>query len=344
MSPVQLSICIATLNRASFLGETLESIISQATEEVEVVVVDGASTDNTQQVVEEAATRFKRLRYERLAKKGGVDQDYCRAAELASGKFIWLFTDDDLLKPGAIAAVLEATHRDYSLIIVNAEVRSKDLTLCLQPLRVQLSEDRVYSPERPDRDHLLADTGVYLSFIGGVVINRELWLQREKPKYFGTEFIHLGVIFQSPLPGKAMMMAFPWIVIRYGNAQWVSRSFRIGMLNWPNLVWSFHDFASWAKYKVAPSEPWSSYPELLFQRALGRLCLQDFESHLASRIKSPLRRFITRTIAVAPVWWVNFFARYYARWILRKNPSIGLYDLESWHQAHRKPWNRSLSS
>ena len=42
-----LSICIATYNRADFIGETLDSIIRQLTDEVEIVVVDGASTDAT---------------------------------------------------------------------------------------------------------------------------------------------------------------------------------------------------------------------------------------------------------------------------------------------------------
>ena len=331
MNPIQLSICIATLNRASFLRETLDNILPQTTDGVEVVVVDGASTDNTREVVQQAAARFGRLRYVRLEKKGGVDQDYCKAVELASGVFVWLFTDDDLLKPGAVKAVLVATSGNYNLIVVNAEVRSKDLTVCLQPLRVVTLEDRIYSPNTPERDHMLADIGGYLSFIGAVVIKREIWLRREVKKYFGTEFIHMGVIFQSPMPGNALMMAHPWIIIRYGNAQWLSRSFRITMLNWPNLIWSFPDFAEWAKKKIAPREPWLSYSQLIFLRAHGHFSIEEYNSILAGKIKSPFRRFVTKLIATAPIRPLNFFARYYARWILRKIPSIGLYELETWH-------------
>ena len=333
MSAVRLSICIATLNRAGFLGETLECLLAQTTDEVEIVVVDGASTDNTTEVVTAAQAKYGHLRYLRLDKKGGVDQDYCRAAEMALGDYIWLFTDDDLIKPGTVAAVLEATRGNYSLIIVNAEVRSKDLAVCLQPLRVPTEKDRRYAPTSPDRDHLLADTGFYLSFIGAVVIQREIWKQREKPKYFGTEFIHVGVIFQSPLPGNTLLLAHPWIVIRYGNAQWVSRSFRIAMFNWPRLIWSFPDFADWAKQKVIPLEPWCSYQQLVYDRSLGRFTLQDYETALAPLIHSPLRRFLTRLVARIPVRLLNALSRYYARWVLRKNPSIGLYDLEAWHQA-----------
>ncbi len=329
MNPIRLSICIATLNRAAFLRETLNTILTQVTEGVEVVVVDGASSDNTQEVVESAAKKFGRLHYTRLEKKGGIDQDYCKAVDLATGMYVWLFTDDDLLKPGSINAVLAAINKNYSLIIVNAEVRSKDLSVCLQAMRVEIQKDRIYSPNTPDRDHLLADLGGYLSFIGGVIIRREIWLQRETQKYFGTEFIHMGVIFQSPMPGNVLLISHPWITIRYGNAQWVARSFKIGMFNWPTLIWSFTDFADWAKEKASAREPWCSYQQLLFQRALGRFCLQDYKLHLAFRIKSPSRRLITRFIAIFPVGLLNFFSRYYARWILRKDPSIGLYDLET---------------
>ena len=50
-----LSICIATYNRASYIGETLDSIIPQLDDDVELLVVDGASTDNTEDVVRKYA-------------------------------------------------------------------------------------------------------------------------------------------------------------------------------------------------------------------------------------------------------------------------------------------------
>ena len=100
-----LSICIATYNRAAYIGVTLDSIISQLTDDVELLVVDGASTDSTEEVLHTYIKKSNRIRYIRLAAKGGVDQDYDKSIEFARGEWCWLFTDDDLLKPGAIAAV-----------------------------------------------------------------------------------------------------------------------------------------------------------------------------------------------------------------------------------------------
>ena len=43
--PYDLSFCIPTYNFADFLPQTLESIVSQADDRVQIVIVDGASTD-----------------------------------------------------------------------------------------------------------------------------------------------------------------------------------------------------------------------------------------------------------------------------------------------------------
>lgn len=47
----KLSICIATYNRGKFIGETLDSILVQMEPGVELLVVDGASPDNTPEVM-----------------------------------------------------------------------------------------------------------------------------------------------------------------------------------------------------------------------------------------------------------------------------------------------------
>ena len=66
----RLSICIATLNRVNFIGATLDSIFAQAQDSPEVVVVDGASTDGTSELLSSTPSE-PRLRFERLSIKGG---------------------------------------------------------------------------------------------------------------------------------------------------------------------------------------------------------------------------------------------------------------------------------
>lgn len=337
MSQVQLSVCIATLNRAAFIGATLDSIISQATEAVEIVIVDGASTDNTEQVVREHQQRFSRLRYVRLEAKGGVDQDYCRAVELAQGEYCWLMSDDDLLKPGALPVVLAATRRSYGLIIVNAEVRNADLSKLLAPRRLPFNSDRVYQPTQADRYRLLAETGDYLSFIGGVVIKRQLWEAREKQRYFGSEFIHVGIIFQSPLPEAVLVLAEPWVVIRYGNAQWTTRYFQVWMFKWPEMIWSLPGFSDTVKRRVSPPEPWRNPWALLLFRARGVYSLDDYQKWIQPRLDSTWGKLTARVIAQLPGCGVNLFASLYA--VVRRYHPL-LIDLTNSRFNYRQCWAR----
>lgn len=311
MIPTKLSICIATLNRGAFIGQTLESIVSQVTDEVEIVIVDGASTDNTPEVVASFAARFPRLNYVRLPQKGGVDRDYDRTVVAAQGEYCWLMSDDDLLKPGALAAVLAAAAGGYSLIVVNAEVRGPDMVEVVEPSRLTLAADRVYPPAAAEQ--LLADTATYMSFIGAVVIRREVWLSRERERYFGLEFIHMGVIHQAPLPGAALALAHPWIIIRHGNAQWTTRYFKIWMFNWPELIWSFDHYSAAARRAVVPHEPWRRPKILLTLKAKGSLTPRDYETTLAQRLAGP-RRWLVKLLAHTPGCLVNLPVLLFFRW------------------------------
>ncbi len=326
MSAPKLSICIATLNRAAFIGETLKSIIAQATDDVEIVVVDGASTDNTTAVVCSYQQKFPRLNYVRLEAKGGVDRDYDRSVQLAQGEYCWLMSDDDLLKPGAIQAVLNAIDENYGLIVVNAEVRSSDFSELIVPGLLPTDRDRIYTPA--DWEKLFVDVATFMSFIGCVVIKRELWNAREREKYYGTEFIHIGVIFSSPLPARARYLACPGITIRHGNASWSSRYFQIWMFKWPQIVWSFANYSDAAKRKVCPAVPWQSPKILTILRAKGAYSTREYENFLQTRLTNPRQRFLARLIVAMPGCLVNLPVLIYFS-LFRSQQLYGLAEFRS---------------
>jgi glycosyltransferase involved in cell wall biosynthesis len=298
MNKPLLSICIATYNRADYIGETLNSIIPQLDDEVEIVVVDGASTDKTQEVVEEFVRREPRIHYVRLPAKGGVDQDYNKAVELARGEFCWLFTDDDLLKPGAIAAIKTAIAKGYDLVVVNAEVRDNRLTTILDDQRMIMRENKEYAPR--DVDDFFVNSIDYLSFIGAVVIRRSVWLGRDREQYLGTEFIHIGVIFQKALEASILVIADPYIIIRWGNAQWTPRGFDIWMFKWPKLIWSFEDISSEAKQRVVKREPWRNLKNLIIYRRTGSYNIYSYQKYFSKVKTGNIWRFFAFAIAIFP--------------------------------------------
>jgi glycosyltransferase involved in cell wall biosynthesis len=269
--PIALSICIATYRRAGFLAQTLDSILAQLGPGTELIVVDGASPDDTPAVVRPYLQRSARITYHREPRNSGFDADYDRAVGYARGEFCWLMTDDDVLAPGAVPRVLAALEAGTDLVLVNAEVCDRDFASVLQPRLLPIDADARWSPGRDaaqDQD-FFARACIFLSFVGGVIIRRSLWQARAREPYFGSMFVHVGVIFQAPIPGAVVAIAQPQVRIRYGNALWTPRSFEIWMVRWPRLIWSFDRFPETVRQRITRREPTLSARRLLWFRAIG---------------------------------------------------------------------------
>ena len=323
MCEKKLSICIATFNREKFIGETLDTILGQITENIELVVVDGASPDNTSEVMAEYLTRYPAIRYYREQENSGIDRDYDKAVGYASGEYCWLMTDDDLLHPGAIGRVLDALNEEVDLLVVNSEVRNADLSVVLEPRRIDLNQDREYNTGEAEKAFsALANS---LSFIGCAVVRRDLWMTRDRTSYYGTLFVHVGVIFQSPPLERVKVIAQPQIIIRYGNAMWTARGFEIWMFKWPQLIWSFPAFSDQAKAAVCPAEPWKNIKKLFLYRAIGGYSIEEYRRFFSGNA-SVISRLLTLVIAVLPASLANFFASVYCVFLNRK-ARVGLYDL-----------------
>lgn len=176
---IRLSICIPTYNFGVFISETLESIVSQATPEIEIVVVDGASTDNTFEVVTSFAKRFPRLRYHRLAKKGGIDKDMAESIAHANGDYCWIMSSDDVIRPGAIAKVLK-------LIDEGADVYVCGLISCDFHMSPKYQEpilsadcDGMFDFNCVEERHRYFKSGIslaaYFSFCSSLIVSRCKW-------------------------------------------------------------------------------------------------------------------------------------------------------------------------
>lgn len=303
---MRLSVCIATYRRADVIGETLASILPQLKDGVELLVVDGASPDHTGAVVTAAFAGRDDCRYVRLPVKGGVDQDYCLAVEQARGDYCWLMTDDDILKPGAVERVLAALQGDPDLVVVNAEVAGPDLRTLLLDRRLRIARDHDVAPGRSGE--LLALAGDLLTFIGAVVIRRDTWRSRNAAPYLGTEFIHVGIIFQAPLERPVRIIGDPLVRIRYGLAQWSQRTFEIWMFKWPRLVWGLPvDDA--AKSAVTPPEPWRQVGRLVTMKAQGSYGMDDYRRWLKPQSLPAFTRLRAWLIAALPDGFFNRLMR-----------------------------------
>jgi abequosyltransferase len=200
-APVRLSICIPTYNFGEFIGETLESILPQVVDGVEVVILDGGSTDDTTAVAEAFRTRYPALRYHRREERGGIDRDMARTVELARGEYCWLFSSDDLMKPDAIARMLEQIESGFDVYLCGLTICTRDMRpvkdhrILRAPANTtfdlgQESDRRAYF-ERADT------TTAFFSFLGSVIFKKSRWDAVPLDENFvGSCWAHVARIFR----------------------------------------------------------------------------------------------------------------------------------------------------
>lgn len=92
-----VSICIPAYNSEKFIEETLRSVLTQSYRNIEVVISDDCSVDNTAQIV----NSFKdgRIRFFKNEQNLGVEKNWNKTLGLASGKYCKLMGADDVLYP-----------------------------------------------------------------------------------------------------------------------------------------------------------------------------------------------------------------------------------------------------
>lgn len=90
---VMVSVIIPTFNRAAILPRAIESVLAQDYRPFEVLIIDDASTDNTQDIVRAFAD--DRLKYIRQRQNGGASRARNTGIELAKGEFIAFLDSDD---------------------------------------------------------------------------------------------------------------------------------------------------------------------------------------------------------------------------------------------------------
>lgn len=114
-----VSVCIPTYNRSSKLNRAVGTLIRCSYENIEIIISDNASSDDTQIVCAALAKLDRRVKYFRHAENQGPTKNFEFARAQATGKyFLWL-SDDDYLDPDYIRICVDELERDPSLVIAS---------------------------------------------------------------------------------------------------------------------------------------------------------------------------------------------------------------------------------
>jgi len=104
----RVSVIIPAFNAAALIGNAVGSAQAQTQAEIEIIVVDDASTDDTVSVIERLAAVDKRLRLVRMLRNGGPGAARNAGLDAARGEWIALLDADDRYHPQRLETLLAA--------------------------------------------------------------------------------------------------------------------------------------------------------------------------------------------------------------------------------------------
>jgi glycosyltransferase involved in cell wall biosynthesis len=113
-----ISIILTSYNSEGFIARTLQSVLAQTYKDIEVIIVNDCSMDNTEQVIKNIASRDSRIRYYRNEINVGAGLSRRRAISEMRGEYMTFLDHDDLLKPDAIETMVNTIQSNDVDVIV----------------------------------------------------------------------------------------------------------------------------------------------------------------------------------------------------------------------------------
>jgi glycosyltransferase involved in cell wall biosynthesis len=103
----RVTIGVPAYNAERYLALSLESLVKQTYEDIEILVCDNASTDSTANIVREFANRDRRIRYVRNEENIGAGRNFIRCVELTRSELFRWQAADDLSAPTLVERCVE---------------------------------------------------------------------------------------------------------------------------------------------------------------------------------------------------------------------------------------------
>lgn len=194
-----LSICIPTCNRAEYLKQTLNSIVENEgfCDDVEVVISDNCSTDNTGEVCKKFTQKYSNIKYFKQPQPTYIaDRNFIDVLSLATGKYIKLHNDTTFFKSKMLLKIIDKIKQNinlqYPIFFYQNRLNIKNIMY-----------------ESISLDELLNKVSYFVTWI----TNFGCWKKdfdglRQKDKYISLGLLQVGWTFQIILKSKRFKMFF----------------------------------------------------------------------------------------------------------------------------------------
>lgn len=193
-TPPKVSIIVPVYNQQRYIRKCLKSILQQSYKEIEIIVVNDGSTENSLSIIRKMAKSDSRIIVIDKA-NGGVATARRDGLKKITGKYVMFVDSDDWLTPNAISSMVEIATREDVDVVTGKMIRHYPLWECKSGYMPALETNRkITQPELFDK--------YYVSFFGiniyPVQMCAKLYkasLITEAAKHvdlFDNEVVHMG--------------------------------------------------------------------------------------------------------------------------------------------------------
>lgn len=199
---ILLSINLLTYNQPNDLKRTLESLLPQITNEVEVIVNDNGDDLETQTLVK----KYPNIKYFKNNDERNVDTNILNSIKRSTGEYVWIFGDDEF-EPNAIGNILKILKDDYNFVYTNSYINEQGYN---NPVVRLDSDEIVYSG-----NEILEKVSNCLGFMSSSIMKKKCLesLDYEKMKPFmGNGYINFYIVIHClSIPGKFYISSCPYV-------------------------------------------------------------------------------------------------------------------------------------
>ena len=182
-----LSICIPTYNQPEAFSRILESLLPQLTSDIEIVVRDDSTNDETKKIVSHYINSVS-IRYF-SGKKEGLDVAVAFLVKEAKGKFVWWF-GNEVFTPGGVIKVVGTLKKypNIDFLYVNSASINGGIS-------INLGVSRFFK----DKNEVIEKLADLLGFISAVIFKRTDALSgiEGSNKFIGSAWVNLYLVLHS---------------------------------------------------------------------------------------------------------------------------------------------------
>ncbi len=219
---------IPTYNGQEFLADTLINITAQSMgDRVEVVLCDDLSTDRTREIAKQFCKEHENINLYENRKNLGMDRNFEQATAHATGDYIWLCGQDDVIGEGAIDKVLSVLDGDPQIdfIYVNFGQYTHDLGNVIAEKMLEIDRDVLC--ENPQSFLDVTGTTRLPSFLPAFILRRSLWNSVDKTRFYGTQFVQIGVFLALLKNLRSYIIARPYVKGRIPDNGWQQNRLKV---------------------------------------------------------------------------------------------------------------------